>query len=185
MTWIKPRNFADNWIVTYDSVDGSDDQAYLNLTNAGGSPATQYAVAQNATTLGLTDWNNVNDANDTYIAYAFHSVESYSKVGSYVGNGNADGVFVHCGFRPAWVMIKVTNGTNGWYMFDNNRDTYNVVDHKLLANSSAAESTGYNNMDMLSNGFKLRDSNDAWNGGGNIYIFLAFAENPFKHSNAR
>ena len=184
MTWIKPRNFADNWIVTYDSVDGSDDQIYLNLTNAGGSPATQYAVAQNATTLGLTSWNNVNDANDTYIAYCFHSVDGYSKVGSYTGNGSTDGTFVHCGFRPAFVLIKNINVTQNWQIFDNKRDAYNAVGRYIIPNTSAAEG-GANGLpiDFLSNGFKPRHSGSYIN--NNTLIYIAFAESPFKHTNAR
>ena len=186
MSWIKPRNFADNWIVTYDAVDGSDDQAYLNLANAGASPAAQYAVAQNATTLGLTGWNNVNDANDTYVAYCFHSVESYSKVGSYVGNGNVDGPMVNLGFKPKLVIIKRITEVGVWFMFDTERSPYNVMNTKLNANSSDAEDSDTSwNIDFLSNGFKLRGNHVYINSQNNSHIFIAFAENPFKHSNAR
>jgi len=192
MSWIKPRNFADNWIVTYDAVDGSDDQAYLNTTNAGNSPAAQYTVSQNATTLGLTSWNNVNDANDTYVAYCFHNVEGYLKVGKYIGNNNADGTFVHLGFKAKFILIKeiVTGTGNGeWQIFDTARSTTNVVDDLIAASTSGAESVGntYQMLDILSNGFKLRS---AYGTSSQInytttYIYLAFAENPFKHSNAR
>jgi len=186
MSLIKPRNFADNWIVTYDAVDGSDDQAYLNLTNAGASPAAQYAVAQNATTLGLTGWNNVNDANDTYVAYCFHSVESYSKVGSYVGNGNVDGPMVNLGFKPKFMMVKRITEVGVWFMFDTERSPHNVMNTKLNANSSDAEDSDTSwNIDFLSNGFKLRGNHVYINSQNNSHIFIAFAENPFKHSNAR
>ena len=186
MTWIKPRNFADNWIVTYDSVDGSDDQIYLNLSNAGGSPATQYAVAQNATTLGLTNWNNVNDANDTYIAYCFNSVESYSKVGSYVGNtSSTDGTFVHCGFAVKFLLIKDTGAGNTWVLLDSKRDSINPNDTLLQPQTSAAETTGWaGQVDFLSNGFKIRSNDNALN-AARPYLFYAIAENPFKHTNAR
>jgi hypothetical protein len=185
LTIIKPRNFADNWIVTYDSVDGSDDQAYLNLTNAGGSPSASYAVAQNATTLGLTDWNNVNDTDDTYIAYCFHSVDSYSKCGSYNGNDNADGTFVYTGFRPAYVMVKRTENSDHWFIWDTKRDTYNVMDTTLKANGSDAEGTDIAYyLDSTSNGFKLRTTFSALN-SAETYIYIAFAETPFKYSNAR
>ena len=187
MSWIKPRNFADNWIVTYDAVDGSDDQAYLNLTNAGGSPAAQYAVAQNATTLGLTAWNNINDTNDTYVSYCFHSVESYSKVGKYVGNGSATaGPFVHCGFKPAFVLIKRSSAAQDWYLWDTKTSPVNPVAATLSPNSSGAEGNRSSlPTDVLSNGFKIRNTSIGWNGSGDTYIFIAFAENPFKHSNAR
>jgi hypothetical protein len=186
MTWIKPRNFEDNWIVTYDAVDGSDDQIYLNLTNAGGSPATQYAVAQNATTLGLTSWNNVNDANDTYIAYCFNSVDGHSRVGSYIGNGNADGPFVHCGFKPKFIILKPSSFADGWRIMDSTRSPSNVMDKQLFPHSSSAEATSSSYYaDFVSNGFKLRSSHGGFNQSGETFIFLAFAENPFKHTNAR
>ena len=187
MSWIKPRNFADNWIVTYDAVDGSDDQAYLNLTNAGGSPAAQYAVAQNATTLGLTAWNNINDTNDTYVSYCFHSVESYSKVGKYVGNGSATaGPFVHCGFKPAFVLIKRSSAAQDWYLWDTKTSPVNPVAATLSPNSSGAEGNRSSlPTDVLSNGFKIRNTSIGWNGSGDTYIFIAFAESPFKNSNAR
>ena len=187
MSLIKPRNFADNWIVTYDAVDGSDDQAYLNLTNAGASPAAQYAVAQNATTLGLTGWNNVNDANDTYVAYCFHSVVGYSKVGSFVGNGSATaGPFVHCGFKPAFVLIKRSSAAQDWYLWDTKTSPVNPVAATLSPNSSGAEGNRSSlPTDVLSNGFKIRNTSIGWNGSGDTYIFIAFAESPFKNSNAR
>ena len=191
MTWIKPRNFSDNWIVTYDSVDGSDDQAYLNLTNSGGSPSTQYTVAQNATTLGLTNWNNVNDANDTYIAYCFNSVDSYSRVGSYIGNGSADGPFVNLGFKAKFIMIKevvVGSGNGEWQIFDTARNPINVANNLIAASTTGAESVGntYQMLDILSNGFKLRSPTLASQiNMATTYIYLAFAENPLKHTNAR
>ena len=195
MSWIKPRNFNDNWIVTYDAVDGSDDQAYLNLTSAGGSPASQYTVSQNATTLGLTSWNNVNDANDTYVAYCFHSVYGYSKVGKYVGNGNADGPMVHCGFKPAFLLLRRPTETGSWFIYDNTRGTTynvssgtnfdNVKNHKLSAENTGAEDADTSwNIDFLSNGFKPRSTHVYVNGQNINFIFLAFAENPFKHTNA-
>ncbi len=186
MSIIKPRNFADNWIVTYDMVDGSDDQAYLNLTNAGGSPSASYVVAQNATTLGLTDWNNVNDASDTYVAYCFHSVEGYSKFGSYTGNGNANGTFVFTGFRPAWILIKVINQAGQrWELFDSVRSPHNPSNERLSPNIPDAEHEGYQSPDFLSNGFKLTSTSGYTNDNGNTYIYMAFAEAPFKYANAR
>ena len=191
MSWIKPRNFNDNWIVTYDAVDGSDDQAYLNTTNAGENPASQYTVSQNATTLGLTNWNNVNDANDTYVAYCFHNVDGYLKIGSYAGNNNADGTFVHLGFKAKFILIKeiVTGTGNGeWQIFDTARSTTNVVDDLIALSTTGAESVGntYQMLDILSNGFKLRSAHGTSSqiNHTTTYIYLAFAENPFKHTNA-
>ena len=137
-----------------------------------------------ASTFRVNGWADVATASATYISYCFHSVDGYSKVGSYTGNGSTDGTFVHCGFRPAYVMVKVTNVTDSWFINDNKRDSYNVVDEQLKANSSDAEATN-RGIDFVSNGFKIRDASTSHNASGNTYIFYAVAESPFKNSNAR
>jgi hypothetical protein len=107
-------------------------------------------------------------------------------MGSYSANGSTDGVFVHLGFRPSWVLIKRTNATNYWIIQDSARNSHNVVDLKLAANASVAENdnatigdASQNTLDFLSNGFKCRTSNAATNASGGEYIYLAFASNPF------
>ena len=122
-----------------------------------------------------------------HIAYCFHSVEGYSKIGNYVGNGSADGTFVYTGFRPAWVMVKRSSAAGGWHMFDNKRpNAYNVIDKRLEADNSDAEnSTSGCLIDLVSNGFKFRGTFDNINGSGATHIYLAFAEAPFKYANAR
>ena len=93
---------------------------------------------------------------------------------------------VYLGFRPKWILIKnASNGVQGWTIQDTSRSTYNVVDNYLLAQASSAEQTTYAQMDYLSNGFKVRTSDALVNGSGNTIIFMAFAEAPFKFSNAR
>jgi hypothetical protein len=122
----------------------------------------------------------------TYVAYCFAEVAGYSKFGSYTGNGSTDGVFVYTGFRPAYVMVKPSSAAGSWWINDDMRDTYNVNDHRINANTSDAEATsGFTQQDFLSNGFKWRNSDSAWNGSGVTYIYMAFAENPFKYSLAR
>ena len=108
-------------------------------------------------------------------------------MGSYVGNGNADGNFVYTGFRPAFVMIKPSTESGEWVMFDNKRDPSNETTQALRANSSAAEinAVGDNSIDMLSNGFKSRAVGGWTNISGRGFIYLCFAETPFKYSNAR
>ena len=127
----------------------------------------------------------VNVSTENYIAYCFHSVEGYSKVGSYEGNGNADGTFIYTGFRPAWILVKNTTATgNNWEMWDNKRDTYNIMNHLLEASSTGARITSAE-VDFVSNGFKVRSTSDAMNDSGENLLYLAFAESPFKYSNAR
>jgi hypothetical protein len=132
-------------------------------------------------------------AGDEFIAYCFHSVDGYSKVGIYNGTSSTTNAtlvpspFVYLGFRPAYVMIKeITTGTsNGqWNIFDNDRSTYNPTDDILWADTTAGESSDntYNNIDFLSNGFKI---NTAWGAASQInyvtdYLYIAFAEMPFK-----
>jgi hypothetical protein len=120
------------------------------------------------------------------IAYCFHSVDGYSKVGSYTGNGSTDGTFVYTGFRPKYFMIKRTDAAASWWISDTERSPYNVSTKAIDAQSSGAEQDQYwAKTDFLSNGFKFREVNGNWNGSGYSYIFIAFAESPFKHTNAR
>ena len=116
------------------------------------------------------------------ISYCFRSVEGYSKIGSYEGNGNVDGSFVYTGFRPAWIMTKSVDSTSDWQMFDDKRLGYNVDNNELQANESDAETTT-DMIDILSNGFKLRIATDP--NVAETYIYMAFAENPFKYATAR
>jgi len=131
-------------------------------------------------------YQEVNYSGDDYVMYCFHSVEGYSKFGSYTGNGSADGPFVYTGFRPAFVMIKDTGSVEQWQMVDSARDTYNVVDSVLFPNSSGTEASASSTYrDFLSNGFKVRTTDVSQNGNGRTYIYMAFAESPFKYSTAR
>ena len=116
------------------------------------------------------------------ISYVFSSTKGYSKFGSYKGNGNADGTFVYTGFKPAFLMIKRTSGTNHWHMFDNKRDPENVVQKHILADLDNAEASNTWG-DLLSTGFKLRTTLVGVNGSGDDYIYMAFAENPFVATN--
>ena len=121
---------------------------------------------------------------DTFIAYLFTSIEGYSKVGSYKGNGNANGAFVNLGFRPAFLLIKCTNGDESWEIYDNKRLGYNVNNESLFPDLSNAESSE-DRVDLLSNGFKARINSGGLNGSNKNYIYYAIAETSFKYSNAR
>jgi hypothetical protein len=152
-------------------------------TGANQSDYWNNSVSSSVITLNKSDSTYQNYNNNTYVAYCFHSVDGFSKFGSYIGNGSTDGTFVYTGFRPAWVMIRTT-GSSAWYMADNKRDTYNVADELLQADSNAA-TFAYTTLDMTSNGFKLRNTGTGVNGSGSTYIYMAFAETPFKYATAR
>jgi hypothetical protein len=188
MIIIKARTRAENWLV-YNKFDGgTDGRSFLNLNTTGakfdngasgyfqGTPPTATVFYQNGSSY------NVNT--DTYIAYCFHSVDGYSKVGSYVGNGSADGTFVFTNFEVKWLMVKRTDSTGSWNIADAVRSPFNEVDEQLQANLANAESTTFD-FDFLSNGFKARTTDSARNASGGSYIYLAFAEAPFKYANAR
>jgi hypothetical protein len=162
-----------------------------------GNTQTIQLESTGASTVAPTIWNNTSPTSSVWtigngwegsystVAYCFAPVAGYSAFGSYTGNASADGTFVYTGFRPAYVMLKMSSGIENWIILDSSRGTYNVNKPYLLANSSATEASLYNVMDFTSNGFKLRDSDASWNGSGATYIYMAFASNPFKYSLAR
>ena len=176
-----------NWPVYVTALGDTSKTLTLDLTAAAGTETNKYnGTAPSATVVTLGNHGTNLSGTNNQVLYCFAPVEGYSKFGSYYGNGSADGPFVYTGFRPAWIMTKKTNSTSQWGITDTARSTYNVAKETLEANTSSAESSGTAyQIDILSNGFKLRDSDDARNGSGDTYIYMAFAENPFKNSNAR
>ena len=111
--------------------------------------------------------------------YMWHSVPGYSKIGSYKGNGNANGSYVHLGFKPAWIIIKRTSlSGNSWAIIDNKRDPINPTTRQLFSNVENVEYTTSTNFDFLSNGFKPRSSSVWFNASGHTYLYMAFAETP-------
>jgi len=189
MIFEKKRSATDHWQVYNKDLHASTPEDWyliLNLSNA----AMDYEGIWNDTAptnsvFSLGSYGGGNQSSATYIAYCFHSVDGYSKVGSYTGNGSTDGTFIYTGFRPAFVLVKSIDSANGWWIIDNKRDTYNLADAALAPYSSAAEQGVYANKDLLSNGFKIRTANGQHNASGFSYMYLAFAETPFKYSNAR
>lgn len=185
MIMTKDRTDPAAWAV-YVSDIGTGKYLELDQTDATTTTAAIYPSVS-STTIGVGvqgDGSITNTSGDEYISYCFANVEGYCKVGSYVGNGNANGTFVYTGFRPAWVMVKQTTTAENWLMFDNKRSTFNLSDDRLMPNSNATEATD-NGIDILSNGFKFRTTNSASNESGQTFIYLAFAEAPFKYANAR
>ena len=171
--------------------DISANYFYLSSNAASAAEGDGYGTFKSAHTDTLIKFrtngtaNSMTESGDDYIVYAFRSIDGYSHVGSYVGNGSADGPYVYTGFRPAFVLLKIATGTTGnWSIYDNKRDTDNVVREYLIPNDSQVAGTT-DTMDFLSNGFKVRNASNYINYSGGLYIFLAFAEQPFKFANAR
>ena len=132
-------------------------------------------------TMGTGNGGNSNDVN--YVGYIFAEKQGFSKFGSYTANGNADGSFVYTGFRPAFLMIKnISSGSTNWHLYDNKRLGYNVDNNMQRPNLATADQTD-DDLDLLSNGFKIRRVTSALNTSGDNYVYMAFAEQPFVNSN--
>jgi len=188
MITCKPRSAVDGWM-SYHSALGNTKYIMLNTTAAAavGSGAWNN-TSPTSSVFSIGTSGNVNTNGVTMVAYCWAEIAGFSKFTSYTGNNSNDGPFVYCGFRPKFVMIKDANTNGAWIILDSNRATYNVAAPYLQPSSSAAEVTAYNQLDFLSNGFKLRADNanaGQNNVNGNTYIVMAYAENPFKNANAR
>lgn len=186
MVIVKRRNGSiANWRVYHAGLTSAAYNIFLSLTNAQTLDNTIWnSTAPTSTVFTVGNSADTNTTSD-YVAYCFAEIAGFSRFGSYTGNGSADGPFAYCGFRPKFVMIKRTDVADNWEMRDTSRDTYNVQISRLRADLSAAEVTTSGEIDITSNGFKLRNINSAYNTSAGTYIFMAFAENPFNYSNAR
>ena len=184
---VKQTNTTRNW-PTYTQALGNG-VAFLDINDAwaGGSSYQNYwyTSGMTTTTFGISNNDNTNASSGTFIAYVFANVKGYCKVGSYTGNGNADGVFVYTGFKPAFVIFKRTNAAENWGLMDNRlRPANNVGNNYIYPDlTNAQDSTS--DFDMLSNGFKIRTASNFMNGGGATYLYIAIAENPFVTSGTK
>ena len=182
----KNRATANQWDVYHQDV-GIGKLFRLNQTsavsNATPNQDSYYPTSPTTSVFGFVGNNNTMN----FVWYVFTEVAGYSSFGKYTGNGLADGPFVYTGFRPALIMAKLTSGnTDDWVMIDTTRSPYNAVDETLFPNSNTAEDTGSFYVDILSNGFKPRQTSNKWNGASNYeYVYAAFAEHPLKTARAR
>ena len=180
----KPRSTTGSWIVGCTPI-GWGNQLALESTGASTAYGGFSSTAPSSTVITLGNNGSINGSGTTFVAYCFAPVAGYSAFGSYTGNGSADGPFVYLGFRPRYVMIKRTDSTGNWEIHDTARASYNADALRLWANLASAEDATEVRIDELSNGFKLRSGAGDLNASGGTYIFMAFAENPFKNSLAR
>ena len=179
---IMPRSNGDHKIISNweDGVTAFTEKLLLDTTQAADSTGTTQIIGGSSTTFSLGTDTNVNGSSRTYVGYCWAEVEGFSKMGTYTGNGSADGSFIYTGFRPAWVMTKKSNSTGNWYMNDSARSPANPTSSfgaNLYADLANAESGS--GMDILSNGFKIRNTDASQNTSGGTYIYMAFAEHPF------
>ena len=162
--------FANNKFVKFDNA-----AVYTNALVWGAEPTTTVTQIVSNGAGGATNLTS----SGTYVMYSWAEIPGYSAFGSYTGNGNSDGTYVHLGFRPAWVLID-NYGASGfnWVLQDNKRSPFNLCDNKLNPDSDAAEQTNADKLDMLANGFKCRVADAGINASGSSYIYMAFAERP-------
>jgi hypothetical protein len=188
MIIVKSRSVGTgDWVVWHGSLTSNNNNYLILNSTAAVNTANQpwNNTLPTSSVFSLRTWDSVNQNSSTYVAYCFDAVAGYSAFGSYTGNGSTDGPFVYTGFRPRYVLLKQSSGSGtNWVAYDTSRDPYNVVALDLYPNTSGAEASG-TNMDIISNGFKIRAAGTTHNGSGSTYIYAAFAETPAKFSLAR
>jgi len=194
MVITKLKDAAYSWYTYHVGLDATAPEDYCVWLNHGTarSDNVQYwnDAAPSASVFTLGDEASNSLGGEPVIAYCFHSVEGYSKMGTYTGNGVADGgPFVYTGFRPRFAMVKRTDSTGAWPMWDIERPGYNMTNDVLYVGSDDAETTGAGTtssvVDLVSNGFKLMGTSGNSGEDGGTFIYYAVAQNPFKYSNAR
>jgi len=192
--FVKNRSNSGNWVVNVGEMIGTDERSlYLNNIDTiknDAAAANGYTYNNTTTTFSTAsgsggNQNDVNQSGSAMIAYCFTPKKGFSAMGKYSGNGSGtDGTFVYLGFKPALVVVRSYTTASSWNFMDNKRQTYNdgTIPY-IKANLNEAEITANSNMDFLSNGFKLRTTDNDFNGSGQSYIFMAFAENPLVGTN--
>ncbi len=192
MIWVKNRDASEHWIIDSRLITGNANGTLHFNTDAEYTGGTNQFGTHSSSIFTVKTSGNINTSGQKYVAYVFSEVEGYSKFGSYLGNGSVDGTFIYTGFKPRWIMFKSSSssesGNANWAIVDTLRSPTNFALQRVWADLSNAEDNNVAyKLDILSNGFKFRngDSGYGHNTSGNTYIFMAFAETPFKYANAR
>ena len=178
-----------NWIWWSNALQDSGFM-YWNTPGASSTATTFFNGNPNATlgslTVGTDADTNANPAiygaTYEYVGYVFQSVPGFSSIGTYEGNGSADGPFIYTGFTPSFVYLKRTDSSGDWQVRDSTRNEFNPVSYQLYTNQTNAQYTGAGTeVEFLSNGFKIACEDTSANGTSMLY--MAFASNPFGGSN--
>tara|TARA_R100000008_G_scaffold81893_1_gene65572 strand:- start:21 stop:1091 length:1071 start_codon:yes stop_codon:yes gene_type:complete len=180
----RSKSAGESWMVYHHKNTSAPETDHLQLNTNNATSDNDVAwndTAPTSTVFSVNNDDSTNDSGETFVGYFFKEIQGYSKFGSYTGNGNADGPFVYLGFKPKYFLLKNTAASQHWYVFDTARDTYNPSNSAMQVSGNAAQETGYD-MDFVSNGFKIRHADNAWNGSGNVFVYMAFAEHPFVSS---
>ena len=181
MMIVKNRDAAVKWAVYHhkNTAAPGTDHLKLDVNDAtADDDSTWNDTVPTSSVFSVGGSTSTNGDGTAYIAYLFAEKKGYSKFGSYVGNASSNGTFVYTGFKPAFVIFKKSAGTGSWAIQDNKRTPFNEGNKALFADTNAVESTSDNSMDFVSNGFKIRTDTANYNTSGDLYIYMAFAENP-------
>jgi hypothetical protein len=182
---VKQRSSGADWIVYHKNLTSASYYLALDLQISQASDTTVWNnTAPTSSVFSLGTNTAVNKNGQTYIAYIWAEVPGFSKFGTYTGNGDADGPLVNCGFRPKFLITKNISSTSDWGLKDSARSPYNVMSESLYPNLSNAENGGTVNTDFYSYGFKPKNSGTGMNSSA-TFVYMAFAENPFKYARAR
>jgi hypothetical protein len=185
MVIIKNRTTsAQNW-QCYHSALGGTKAIELNTTSASYTDSTRFNNTDpTSSVFSIGTATDVNTSSASIIAYCFAEKKGFSKFGSYTGNGSTDGPFIYTGFKPAFLITRRTDSLSNWPIHDTQRSPFNVTEATVYANASDAEvNPSTEDVDFLSNGFKLRSTTGARNSSGGNYIYMAFAEEPLVGDN--
>lgn len=180
MIIVKGRNVVSNWAVYHKDFASSNSAMYLNLSNAestssgsvfGGDPTdVDFTVSGSGADV------TTNDASKAYVAYLFATVPGVSFVGSYTGNGSSKSI--DCGFSSSarFILIKRTNSTGDWYVWDSARGIVASNDPYSVLNNNSVEVTTNDSVDAISNGFTVnQNATTNLNLSGSSYICYAVA----------
>jgi hypothetical protein len=175
MMILKDRDVGENWVIYNDAL-GPTKFMYFTTDGAFTASNRWNDTAPTSSVFTLGNETQVNATGRDYVVYCFAEIPGYSSFGSYTGNSSTDGPFVYTGFKPAFIMTKRSDSTSDWTIEDTTRSTFNLVENALFPNLNIAEDTTGDRMDILSNGFKLRTTQQPNVG---TLIYMAFAEHPF------
>ena len=179
---LKHTNKSSTFTPVYHSGLADATEGYLVLDTNGAEATSSTAfnsTAPTSTVVSFGTSTTFNSSSQVYYLYCWKSVDGFSHFGTFRGNANNNGVMVQLSFRPALVWIKKISSTGNWFVYDRSRSSFNETDDQLLIDSSAAETTGSEEIDFLSNGFKCRTSDSGINAGSANFIYCAWAESPF------
>jgi hypothetical protein len=184
MIWVKRTNGTGSWFVYHDGNTSAPETDYLRINSTNATTDDSTVWGDTAPTDSVFTISTAFNSGEEMVFYAFTDIEGYSKMGKHEGNTNAKGVFSYMGFRPAFLLVKSASSSgDDWFIFDTARQTYNPAGNYLRASAANAEAS-FTALDFVSNGIKYRASSGAVN-DGSTFVYMAFAEQPFKYANAR